>query len=432
MKHSIALAIFGATASAATADGVARKCSSYPFPEFVCMHRYGSVLPLDFVRTENLTFGQQTTYGSTLVPNDPSFSNVANATFLVWDEKLAQEILGENPVYEFMFKIDESIHEAPVYVPDTNELFFSKLKRNWLAQYVVDFNNDPPTLSQKTASPPIYAPTGARYRDGLIYFAVGGGNASLEGHAFRPGIYSLDPKTMESKAVVNNYYGHYFNLVDDLDIDAHGNIWFTDNLLARNAHINTEAPQIGAATYRFSPRTGAVSIVDDTLQAPNGLAFSPPDDGRRTLYLTDTGAGVPMIDPRVPWQDVPGIAWNGTRKRTVYAYDVVDDENENDDEGKGSAAVAAAPWLKNKRPIYAAMEYVPDGLKVAANGYVLAGTGKGVDVLEAGSGRPVLRVQTNFTAVNFDFVGEERRDELWIVGQGGVARVKWNLTGPVF
>lgn len=98
-------------------------------------------------------------------------------------------------------------------MPDTNELFFSKLKRNWLAQYVVDFNNDPPTLSEKTASPPIYAPAGARYRDGLIYFAVGGGNASLEGHVFRPGIYSLNPKTMESKAVVNNYYGHYFNLV---------------------------------------------------------------------------------------------------------------------------------------------------------------------------------------------------------------------------
>lgn len=164
-----------------------------------------------------------------------------------------------------------------------------------------------------------------------------------------------------------------------------------------------------------------MSVVDDTLQAPNGLAFSPPSDGRRTLYLTDTGAGVPMIDPRVPWQDVPGIAWNGTRKRTVYAYDVVDGENEDQ-----------APYLKHKRPVYAAMEYVPDGLKVAANGYVLTGAGKGVDVLEPRSGRPVLRVQTNFTAVNFDFVGAGRRDELWIVGQGGVARVKWNLTGPVF
>lgn len=132
-----------------------------------------------------------------------------------------------------------------------------------------------------------------------------------------------------------------------------------------------------------------------------------------------------MIDPRVPWQDAPGIAWNGTRKRTVYAYDV-DDDDEDGDGGKG-----AAPWLKHKRPVYAAMEYVPDGLKVAANGYVLTGAGKGVDVLEPRSGRPVLRVQTNFTAVNFDFVGAER-DELWIVGQGGVARVKWNLTGPVF
>lgn len=182
-------------------------------------------------------------------------------------------------------------------------------------------------------------------------------------------------------------------------------------MFSRNVQFNTEAPQLGAASYRYDPATGAVSIIDDTLEAPNGIAFSPD---RKTLYMTDTGAGVPMIDPRVSWQQAPSLTWNNTNKRAVYAFDVSDD----------------GTYLKNRRPVFLAMDFVPDGLKVASNGYLLTGSGHGVDVLDS-TGRPLLRVQTNFTAVNCEFVGENR-DELWIVGHGGVARVKWNLTGPVF
>lgn len=78
---------------------------------------------------------------------------------------------------------------------------------------VVDLAADPPTLSTKIADPPIYAPAGARYRNGLIYFAAGGGNESMNGTPYRPGIYSLDPRTGKSQNVVNNYYGYYFNTV---------------------------------------------------------------------------------------------------------------------------------------------------------------------------------------------------------------------------
>ena len=76
------------------------------------------------------------------------------------------------------------------------------------------------------------------------------------------------------------------------------------------------------------------------------------------------------------------------------------------------------------------MDFVPDGLKVARNGYIVTGTGHGVDILDQ-DGTPLLRIQTNFTAVNMDFAGKNY-DELWIVGHGGVARVKWNLQGPVY
>ena len=74
-------------------------------------------------------------------------------------------------------------------------------------------SKNPPTLSTKTANPPIYAPAGARYRNGLIYFAATGGNSSLGNSTYRPGIYTLDPKSGRSTTVVNNYYGYYFNTV---------------------------------------------------------------------------------------------------------------------------------------------------------------------------------------------------------------------------
>lgn len=58
---------------------------------------------------------------------------------------------------------------------------------------------------------------------------------------------------------------------------------------------------------------------------------------------------------------------------------------------------------------------------------MLAATGTGVDVLDP-VGVLVARVQTNYTVVNFAWAGEEL-DELWLVGQGGVSRVRWNLKG---
>ena len=81
--------------------------------------------------------------------------------------------------------------------------------------------------------------------------------------------------------------------------------------------------------------------------------------------------------------------------------------------------------LRNKRPIYYAMDYVPDGIKVSREGYIVTATGHGVDVLTR-DGRPLVRALTNFTVINMAFAG----DEVWAVGKGGVARIRWDLRAP--
>jgi sugar lactone lactonase YvrE len=61
-----------------------------------------------------------------------------------------------------------------------------------------------------------------------IYWGVSGGNNSIGGIASRPGIATLDPLTNKTEILLNNYFGYYFNTVDDLAVDSKGDIWFTD------------------------------------------------------------------------------------------------------------------------------------------------------------------------------------------------------------
>ena len=166
---------------------------------------------------------------------------------------------------------------------------------------------------------------------------------------------------------------------------------------------------MGTGTFRFDPQTGQPALVETSLQQPNGIAFSPD---YRTLYVTDTGAGQVTISPFV---DAPQIHWNATNARAIYAFDVN----------------ASGHRLRNKRPVYQAMEYAPDGIKASRDGYLLAATGHGIDVLTA-DGTPAVRVQTNFTVANLACVGtgEDELGELWVVGRMGAARVKWALKGP--
>ncbi|EKG19757.1 Six-bladed beta-propeller TolB-like protein [Macrophomina phaseolina MS6] len=386
-----------------------RHCgAAYPFPKIACIHRHGAVIHGDFKRTIRNVIGDSDKFRSTSMPGEPSFSHVTNASFIIWEPRRGLDILGPAAVVDFMFLLANVSHEAPVYSPLTNELYFSRLQSRFLPQLVVNLTADPPTLKERLASPPVYAATGARYSQGLIYYSTIGGDEDIDGRSFRPGIYTLNVTSGESTPLLNNYHGYYFNAADDLDIDAHGRIWFTDDYYGRPCKVNTQAPQINPATYRFDPSTGSVVIAEDSLDEPNGVAFSP--DGK-TLYLTDTGAGSAIIDPAV--DPAPGIHYNTTGKRTIYAYDL-------DPSGKR---------LLNKRPLHLAMDYAPDGIKVSREGFIIAATGFGIVVLDT-DGELLVQVQTNFTVINIAWAGPDA-DELWAVGKGGSARIRWALRGPI-
>lgn len=153
---------------------LARKCGPTS-ADVVCIHRYSAVMPYHFFRegsNSNASVGPL--YRETMVPSDLSFEMVADAEFVVFDEERAWEILGDNPTYDFMFVVSPAVHEAPVFVPDLNRLYLSTLGQppGTLPQLVVDLGANPPTLSEYLSDPPVYAPNGGTFYNGLIYWGT--------------------------------------------------------------------------------------------------------------------------------------------------------------------------------------------------------------------------------------------------------------------
>lgn len=137
----------------------------------VCVNKYASVMPYHFFRNDS--YGStDITFPMTSVPNDTSFGLLNTSNFVVFDRERGLEILGSDPTYDYVFNVSEAVHEAPVYVPSLNKLFLSKLAPppGYLPQLVVDLNQDPPTLSEYLSDPPVYAPNGGTFHDGLIYW----------------------------------------------------------------------------------------------------------------------------------------------------------------------------------------------------------------------------------------------------------------------
>ncbi|KEQ78774.1 calcium-dependent phosphotriesterase [Aureobasidium pullulans EXF-150] len=400
----LSLGLGRALAQSGVISPLARACPGYSNnTDVVCINRYASAMPPSFERQSSTggVFSPNDTFVETQVPSDPSFGLVKNATFVVFDQRGSQ-ILGPSPKLESVFASrNDSIHEGPVYVPSLDAIIFSLPHQGIYQQQIIHLNDSTPRLENYTTTPPVYAVNGGKLFNGKIYWAVEAGfsfpspqNGSLV--AQRPGIYELDPSTGEVTTLLNNYFGQAFNSPNDLWVDDQGDIWFTDSWYGYAINV-TVYPVLRPATYRFRPSTGRVSIVEDSIAQPNGIGMSPD---RRTMYISDTGvtdfenypADGPLVTATTHWEEI-----------------------------------LLGSYIINKRPIYQAQTFGDDGFHVAQNGYLIAAEGGGVTVLSE-YGEMLLRIETGFTVNNIQFAGPERKD-LWVFGEGEIARVTWDLVG---
>ena len=95
--------------------------------------------------------------------------------------------------------------------------------------------------------------------------------------------------------LIDNYNGNRLNSPNDLVVKSDGTIWFSDppyGILSNREGAQRESELDGNYLFRFDPETEQLSIASDSLDRPNGLAFSPDES---ILYVADSGEPRNMV-----------------------------------------------------------------------------------------------------------------------------------------
>lgn len=179
--------------------------------------------------------------------------------------------------------------------------------------------------------------------------------------------------------IASSYQGKQFNSPNDLTFRRDGNAYFTDP----DFQAGARKPQPTTNVYRVDP-SGVVTVVDDSIANPNGIALSP-DQG--TLYVA-----------------------GNLEQGFVRSYPVAADGSV----GPGSSFLDAVT--------------VPDGMAIdcAGNVYVTEHTNRRIRVVSPGGKEIGQIVGMDANVTNAAFGGPQRRT-LFITGTGRL----WALDLPV-
>jgi gluconolactonase len=298
-------------------------------------------------------------------------SRAADPCFEVYDSEF-EAVLGRCARLALVAETDA--HEGPVYVPGEDALYFTTVPRapsipvpgmpqaaiKRLSLDGLNLPVDPSRLS--TLQVPAHMPNGMTLGPDGCLVVCEQGTRSAPARISR-----VDPVTGRVDTLVDNWGGLSLNSPNDVVVRRDGTIWFTDPSYGYLQGFRPE-PQAGDHVYRFDPRSGRLSVVADSFDKPNGLAFSPDE---QTLYVTDSGANAE-----------PGSYYVG-RPHHVIAFDVLDGRHL----GPGRLFAVTTPGF-------------PDGIKVDRAGRVYASSSSGVQVFsQAGDliGQISLPGAVNFT-----------------------------------
>ncbi|KAI8104726.1 hypothetical protein M9434_003279 [Picochlorum sp. BPE23] len=327
--------------------------------------------------------------------------NKTTPIFIVYDESF-RDLLGADgsntvPLETVAEKNYSFAHEGPVWLESLNSLFFTSNRLGnttdsdqyvemWLLE--VDSGN----LTQLDVPVPMANGATLYGNDNVLVLSQG---ANTTGGA----LYSLDPVNQTVDPLLNNWFALKFNSPNDVVVFPDGSILFTDPVYGFDQLFRNGGIELGAYIWLWKPGQ-APSVLADGYVAPNGLAFSPDFT---TLYASDTG-----------FFNGTG-AWNPLKPHTIYAYDVVQDDDGN---FKG---------IENKREFYTSSVGIPDGIKVDNVGNVYTGVGSGVDVISK-EGKLIGSIAVGSVA-NLAF-GGQNMDELYMMQEDKITKLKLNTQAP--
>ena len=299
---------------------------------------------------------------------------IARAEAFHFDDRAFAAVVGSVPLLAKVVDVDA--HEGPTYLADEDALYVTTVPRRWA--------NRPPrafvkriALEGEVAGLPaervsrvasdVVMPNGmTRDRDGTLLVCDQGDRR----HPAR--IARIDPRTHTTTTVVDHWHQLPLRSPNDVVVRSDGTIWFTDPSYGYLQGFRPR-PRWRDALYRYDTESGALVIVADHFDKPNGLAFSPDES---VLYVTDSGAN-----------QEPG-SFHSERPHHVYAYDVLGGRS-----------------LSRERVVDVTEPGIPDGLAVDAAGRLYVSCDEGVRVLTP-DGHLLGRIQLP-GAVNFTFGGPD-------------------------
>ncbi|KAG5803080.1 hypothetical protein H9Q74_012308 [Fusarium xylarioides] len=306
-----------------------------------------------------------------------SYESLTERPFHIYDAEFL-DIIGSNPTLTLLAtsEKDPIFHEAVVWNPPTEEVFFSSVIQKISLAEAEALKNGSHTESQVKitvvdSDPQVINPNGGTNYQGQIIFAGEG-----QGDKIPSALYLMNPEApYNTTTLVNNFFGRQFNSLNDVSVNPrNGHIYFTDTMYGYWQYFRPE-PGLQNQVYRFDPDTGALAVVADGFVAPNGLTFSP--DGLHA-YVTDTGISNALF------------GHNYTRPASIYRFDVQKD----------------GTW-DNRQTFAFTAARLPDGIHCDSKGNVYAGCGDGVHVWNR-SGKLIGKIYTGINAANFQFAGQGR------------------------
>ena len=211
----------------------------------------------------------------------------------------------------------------------------------------------------------------------------------LEGRIIIAGHSARNIARIENKdsltILASHYNGNKFNSPNDIVVKSDGGIFFTDPMYGLNDIGGT--PELNfRGIFRISP-AGEVQLLDKTLDAPNGICFSPDES---LLYVAESN---PFI-------------------RKIYVWDVINDST-----------------IANKREF--AYVNTPncylDGMKVDETGRLYSCSVLGVVIFES-DGTPIDTIDVPGSTTNCTWGGEDGKT-LFITAGGAVYKYQKSMSG---
>jgi gluconolactonase len=274
-----------------------------------------------------------------------------------------EELLGDRP--RLVRVADVAAHEGPVHAPDEDALYFTTppirvggAPRVAIRRLQLDGLRFPRAPSRITT-----VRADANVANGMFLDRNGTLVVCEQGTLATPArISRVDPATGAAETVVDRFGGFRLNSPNDVVVRSDGTIWFTDPSYGHRQGFRPE-PELCDLVYRYEPNVDRLSVVADSFDKPNGLAFSPDE---RVLYVADNG-----------------------KPHHLVAFDL---------RPNGS--------LHRRRVVAVGTPEHPDGLKVDTAGRIYASAVGGIHVFDP-SGNPLGEISLPGT-VNFTFGGPDQ------------------------